>query len=245
MSILETKRKLLDCLYDVFDQFVGEKYQLACKKGCHVCCTGDVVATTLEADQIIKALRAAGREDLLEKLSTEDEANRFRPKVTTNTLAMACLSRQEPPMEEPPADPGVCVFLENGECVVYEDRPFSCRGMYSTITCQPGGEAEAPPELVTIVTIIWQIIEHLDVGGLYGNLIDLILTLADEKNAFQYANGEAPRKMGVPPTKPVPGFLVPPDHEAAVQEFLGRLFSTECDGKNFRQAVAETRNSPF
>ena len=117
--------------------------------------------------------------------------------------------------------------------------------MFSLIKCAPGSEAEIPPELVSIVTTCWQIIEHLDVGGLYGNLIDLMLGLNSRNNSFKYDTGEKLVLKKLPPTRPVPGFLIPQEHEKAVQAFLDQLMNRDCGGRTFRERMAEVRNSPF
>lgn len=246
MFISQRKQVALATIESVFDQFIQSEYNLACGAGCAVCCTQDICATTLEADRVVTSLKQAGREDLIEKANhLSAEGGLFRPKVTTNTLAYACLTRNDPPEETPPPDPGVCPFLENDRCVVYEARPFSCRGMVASETCQPGGEAVVPPELVTIVSLMWQVIEHLDAGGAYGNLYDLTAYLADGNHAFHYRDGGKVSIKGLPPTRPVPGFLVPPEHEAVVKRFLDQLFNAECGGGTFKEFMGGVRNSPF
>ena len=245
MSLLERKLEILEVINQVFDDFVAEEYQLACARECSACCTHEVTATTLEAWKMLQALKRSQRKDLLAKVEKSAAADLFRPKLTTNTLAMACMTRQEPPIEEPMADPGPCPLLEYGVCPEYRSRPFTCRGMFSTTKCQAGSEADPPPELVTIVTTIWQIIEHLDVGGLYGNLTDLLLVLSDEKKAARYEEGVQLVEKKLPPTRPVPGFLVPPEHEDAVKRFLEKLYAAECGGRTIRDLIAEMRNSPF
>lgn len=245
MDVLEKKLEILNCLNKAFDAFVYANYSVACEKTCAACCTRDVCATTLEAHRMLDALKKTDRKDLVEKMRQTAEGELFRPKVTTNALAFACMNQEEPPMEEPADEPGVCPFLEENLCAVYEDRPFTCRGMFSTVNCVNNDGAELPPELITIVSICWQIIEHLDVGGLYGNIYDLMASLDNPKTAFKYASGEQLISKGKPPTRPVPGFLVPPEQQAAVQRFLDDLYAVDCGGKTFRERMGEVRNNPF
>ena len=245
MSILEQKLELLHCLYDVFSDFVAERFQPVCAQRCSVCCTRDITATTLEAYELLKALKEAGRRDLIDRAMDIAAGDLFRPRVTTNAMAYACLTRQEPPVEEAPATSDPCPFLVDELCEAYERRPFSCRGMFSLIRCRPAGEAEVPPELISIVTVCWQIIEHLDVGGLYGNLLDLMKTLDDDARAFQYETGGQLIAAKLPPTRPLPGLLVPPEHDGLVREFLQALFQKECGGRPFRERMSDVRNSPF
>jgi hypothetical protein len=117
--------------------------------------------------------------------------------------------------------------------------------MFSMKTCRPGEEADAPELLVTIVSLCWQIIEHLDVGGLYGNLLDLMRFLGDSGPSGAYEAGQRVMKKGVPPTRPVPGFLIPPDQEDQVRLFLDALFDAPTSSGRFRERMAEMRKSPF
>ncbi len=244
-DIMEQKLEILDKINEVFEAFVSSEYRMACDKGCAVCCTHDLTATTLEAYRFLKNMPADQKADFMARLAETAAGNLFRPKVTTNVLAMACLTRQEPPAEEPGPNPGPCPFLDDNLCQMYESRPFSCRGMFALTRCQPGAEADLPPELVTIVTIIWQIIEHLDAGGVCGNLIDLLLALDDEKNLSDYTSGEPLQIRGLPPTRPVPGFLVPPEQQEVVGRFLQKLLSTDCNGRPLRERIAAMRDAPF
>lgn len=245
MSVIEEKLFLLDRVYKFFDDFVESKYKMACAKGCAACCTRHVTGTTLEAYRLLKRLRRSGRDDFSVRLDQAAGAGIFRPGLTANALAMACMSRHEPPVEKPGSDQGPCPLLKDEICPVYEDRPFGCRGMLSKTRCRPGGQGEVPSELVSVVMICDQIIEHLDVGGSYGNMIDLLLVLTDEKKAFQYTEGEGLIIPGCSPTRTVPGFLVPPEDEAAVQDFIDKLFQLDCDGRTFRQKMSHVRDTPF
>jgi Fe-S-cluster containining protein len=245
MDIIIKKKKILDTLKIVFDEFVRNNYESACKPGCSTCCTRDITATTLEAFEMIEHMRNIGRDDLPGGLEGFGEAELFRPKITTNVMAMYCLNRREPPVEEPGGATGVCPFLEDRRCALYTARPMACRGMFARHVCQPGQEADMPSDLATISMICWQIIEHLDVGGLYGNLIDLINFLLDEKEMLNYQKGDQLVARGIPPTRPVPGFLVPPEQQEVIGGFLEALFSADCNGRSFRECMAEMRHSPF
>lgn len=246
MPPIEEKLYLLDVVCRVFDRFVADRYpHMACDKACPACCTRHVTGTALEAYRLRQALRQAGREDLIAALPQLAAADLFRPRVTTNSLAMACIQRQEPPEETPGQDDGPCLLLEGGLCTAYDDRPFGCRGMMSLNRCEPGGEGELPPELVSLVTVCFQFIEHLDAGGVFGNINDLLLKLLDDQTAFTYATGGRLQFKGLAPNKPVPGLLVPPEQQETVQAFLDRLFQTDCQGQSFRERMAAVRDQPF
>lgn len=244
-SVISVKMDLMAVIEDVFAGYVSENHAMACQKSCSTCCTKDVVATTIEAYRVLNALQGDRDRNILERLREATALDLFRPKVTTNALARACMSHEEPPVEEPPEDSGFCPLLQDGLCLVYPVRPFSCRGMFALTKCVPGGEAEVPPELISIVTVCWQIIEHLDAGGLYGNFFDLVKVLEDRNNHWKYSIGEQVMAKGLPPTKPVPGLLVPPEHVETVNRFLARLFTRECRGEQFRKIMSGLRNSPF
>ena len=243
--IIDVKMELMAIIEDVFAGYVSENYSMACQKSCSTCCTKDVVTTSLEAYRVLEALREDQDQDILNRLREATALDLFRPKITTNALAMACMSHEEPPFEAPPEDSGQCPLLKDDLCLVYDVRPFSCRGMFALTKCVPGGEAELPPELISIVTVCWQIIEHLDVGGLYGNFFDLVKVLEDKNNHLKYSTGDQIIVKGLAPTRPVPGLLVPPDHVEIVNMFLTRLFNRECRGDQFRKIMSGLRNSPF
>lgn len=242
MSLITAKLELLDRIYYAFDQWLTAEYKTACSRGCAACCTGHVTGTAIEAYRVRQAITKLDRPDLFDRLAETAGSNLFRPGLSPNALALACLMRQEPPEEEPPETQTVCPLLEDDLCLVYEDRPFGCRAMVSFQTCRPSGQAEAPPEVVVAAAVGQQIIEHLDVGGAFGNLTDLVLALEDD---LDYAEGRGLIRPGLAPTRPAPGFLVHPDQEAAVQGFLEKLFQVDCGGRTFRQRMSAFRNSPF
>ena len=242
---IQTKLDLIKVLKQVFDDFMAEEYRMACGQGCAVCCTHNLTGTTLESWEMLEALEKAGRRDLLEKVKETAKGKIYRPRLTLNTLAMYCLSHREPPSEEPEPEPQPCPLLEDSCCPIYEARPFTCRSMFSLKRCQAGQEAEIPQELISIVNTCMQMIEHMDAGGSYGNLLDLITALSDEKKEGKYKNGEHLVIMGVPPTKPVPGFLIPEEDTQTVNRFLKKLFEADCQGENFREKMAKQRENPF
>jgi len=245
MNVITKKFELLDCIYHVFDQWLAAEYETACRKGCAACCTGHVTGTAIEAYRLLQAVKKLERNHLFDRLTETAQSDLFRPRLSPNALALACLTRREPPEEEPPEDQTACPLLEDDLCLVYEDRPFGCRAMISFQTCRPGGLAEAPSEVVVVAAVCQQIIEHLDLGGAFGNLTDLVLALKDRSLALDYTEGRGLARPGLAPTRPVPGFLVHPDQEAAIQNFLEKLFQSDSDGRTFREKMSAFRNSPF
>lgn len=145
------------------------KYPLACKPGCSLCCTQRIFATSIEAYYIF------------EILSEKDIENLFllegypRPKVTHNQILLCYKEGLEPPLEEIPENLNPCPFLTpQNLCMIYERRPLMCRIMASTIQCKEDVAAELPVFLFQISTLSLQLAENIDLGGLYGNLFDLI-----------------------------------------------------------------------
>lgn len=244
MALMEEKLALLSTIERVFEDFILSRNRIACKPGCAVCCTRHLAGTTLEAYRLLQGLRTIGRQDLIDLLPEITASDIFRPRITTNGLAMACMTQHEPPEETPGTDDRPCPFLENNLCLVYDQRPLTCRSMFSQETCQPGGEGEVPPEIVTISTVCAQIVEHLDVDGYYGSIHDLLQTLTDDSLFQKYASGGKIRIKSYP-TKPLPGLPVPPEQQEIVQEFLERLFKTDCEGMTFREKMAAIRDAPF
>lgn len=152
-------------------------YPLACKPGCSLCCTQKIFATSIEAYYILDILP----EKELEKLFLIN--NYIRPKLTHNQILICYKEGSEPPLEEFSEPLNFCPFLtEENLCKIYERRPLMCRVMASTIPCERGF-AELPPFLFQVSTIALQLAENIDLGGLYGNILDLL------KFLFQYKKG--------------------------------------------------------
>jgi len=240
MDKFQEKETLLLSLYKVFDTFVERNFQMACTNGCASCCTQNVTLTTLEAQLVLESLKQSGRPHALARLETSSPTL-FRPRYTINDLALACFNRQEPPEEELGPDSGVCPLLENDLCLAYEVRPFACRSFLSLEKCQPGGQANIPATLVSVITACQQIIEHLDEGGLFGNLTDLLVLLSESDNVRSFARSEITPDSGLARTKPLPGFLIHPDDMAAVKPFLDRLFTGNVNGEPFHVRMNSLR----
>ena len=167
----------------------------------------------------------------------------LQPILTINTLADYCIRRKEPPQHEEEMRLVSCPILENG-CPVYDVRPFGCRALWSESLCRESGEAVMNPALVTINGVFQQIIEHMDEGGLYGNMIDLLRTLADNDCWTAYREGRPLKGMSaLLETRPNPGFLVPPEHRADVMSALELLWETRIDGIPFKEALTLGRSS--
>jgi Fe-S-cluster containining protein len=205
----------LSAIYALYETW-ARAYVFACRKGCATCCTQSVTVTTLEGELIHEYLTRR-RPDLLPRLATLP-ADSPSPGATTNQFAAACL-RGEDIAETPGCwDLTPCVFLQEGSCTIYPVRSFMCRSFGSRIRCDEQGEAEVEPLFLTLNTIIMQCIEHLDQGRPWGNLNTILRRIAagnKEKEERDHAAGLV--------AQPIPGFLLLPEEEAALQEKLQTL----------------------
>ena len=222
------KEKLLTHLYTHHDQWLATM-DLACGKGCAACCTQSVTMTTLEGARIIAYLEHGGRgSELRNWWGATGKATGTVLPATTNAFARHCLAG------ETPADPvelewdfTPCPFLADNLCSIYQVRPFGCRAMVSTTDCAISGYAEMAPWVLTTNTVFVQLIEHLDAGGFWGRMADILAYLSYEGN--NAAQREA-LERALRPTEPIPGLLIPPDEEKAVQGILGRYLTDTVDG---------------
>lgn len=119
--------------------------------------------------------------------------------------------------------------------MVYPYRPLMCRIMASTKSCEQG-EASLPPFLFYVGTLALQLAENIDMGGLYGNLFDLLKFLKD------YKDGKVEE---VPPyilsNVDVDELPVLPE-EKDLRSWVGTLYRTPVtEGKSFRDVLQELR----
>jgi Fe-S-cluster containining protein len=210
------KFKVLAAIYSFYNQFL-KGFSLACRPGCHVCCTVNIVATSLEAGHLLCS-SFFDNLDLKKLLYSATARPIYRPSLSTNQIADLCLRQEEIPSDIGKHGEGVCPFLDQeGLCSVYENRPFACRAMSSRETCQYGGEADMEPFLVTVNLAICQIIEHLDKDQVSGNLLDVLSELVN--NRF-----ESPGTVnGLISNRALPGFLITPDEQGRFGAFMRGL----------------------
>lgn len=242
MSLLEKKQTLIQYLNRAFDAHTDGIYTVACKSGCAFCCTRDVTVTTLEAYQVHKQLKRIGREWVHPKAA---DPSLFRPTYTTNDFAAACYEHRDLAEENPGPEISACPLLENGRCSVYDSRPFACRAFLSLKHCRLTDQAEIPSGLASVIGACQQIIEHIDVRGYYGNLLDMLLILDRDDPGPGYVRDGYMGFTGMPAAKPLPGFLIPPEDREKVNAFLSRLFNIKIDGISFLELCSALRPMPF
>ena len=85
---------------------------ISCKKGCHSCCSMPVIISEDEA-KLLKLLVENG-------------------KVQTNMFKLEFQARHIDTLMELPIADRLCVFLKDGECAIYDNRPLSCRNYLVT-----------------------------------------------------------------------------------------------------------------
>nr|HDN00585.1 YkgJ family cysteine cluster protein [Deltaproteobacteria bacterium] len=210
------KFKVLAAIYSFYDLFLRD-FSPACRQGCHVCCTVNIVATSIEARYLL-ASSFFDDPDLKKLLSSAVTGTVYRPSLSTNQIADFCLRQEEFPYDRGKHGEGVCPFLDHeGLCSVYERRPFACRAMSSKKVCQHSSEADMEPFLITVNLAIYQIIEHLDKGGVSGNLIDLLNKLVNNQS-INTDLGD-----GLISNRAWPGFLVTPNERERFRVFMRRF----------------------
>jgi hypothetical protein len=230
-----TKQDTLGKIYAIYEHF-SKGLNVACKRGCATCCTQDVTMTTLEGYRILRHLIVSRKKELLRAVHHTAHSKRFQPALSTNELAALCLKGEDPPEEHHDASPGPCPFLSCGECLVYDDRPFGCRCFFSTQVCEVEGCAVAAPFLITVNTVFFQFIEHVDSKGLFGNMTDVILFLEPERRRSTYETLAAfdhekrqddanhSRQLGrLARNRAMPALLAPPEHRQDLQPILKEL----------------------
>ena len=222
MDVLD-KLDILGEIYQIYETF-SRRLSVACVRGCATCCTQNVTMTTLEGYRIVEHLISAGRVSLFQRLHRSATQGRFQPRITTNELAALCLQGKDVPEEEntwPLAD---CPFLSNNECLIYSERPFGCRCFFSKQKCEEIASAVVDPLLLTVNTVFLQFTEHIDEGGLLGNMTDVLLFLESETQRKHYeVKASMNHQAGLPVNRSIPGLLVPPEHHLRIQSILQEL----------------------
>lgn len=208
----------------------ASELDLACHKGCAACCTRNVTLTEAEGQLILNGLQEQARLDWLsQRLQLKGRIG--RPVMTTNEWARDCFEGREISGQEPDQVLAPCPFLDQDQgCAMYSLRPFACRCFGSSVDCGRTGMAEQPDILMEVNTVTLQIIEHLGQGNCWGNMLD-VLPMMIRKNEFRQENKNngklRPEKTGqyLRRARPLPGFLVMPDQQAAVQAYLDDIFT--------------------
>ena len=218
----DLKIACLKAIYKFYDDFI-KGLPVACKPGCDVCCTVNVVATSVEIDYLVDNMEIAQKEKLEAALAEALSQPHFSPAYTTNDVAAACINMQTKiPEEHGEHGKGKCPLLHNNLCAVYNYRPFACRAMLSQSPCDSDTSAYMNSFMVTVNLAIYQILEALDVGRPYGNILDL---MAGRLNTISDMDTETVCKS-------LPGFMPLPEEKGRFNSFINRLARQKVEGTN-------------
>lgn len=221
---IQQKLVLLKKLYGLFHSFT-ESETIACKLGCSHCCTQNVTLTSLEGLYLLES-PDTDLAPFKDGLQTARTGGAFRPEVTINQIAQLCIENQPVPEETPDPGAGPCPLLTKNRCAVYEVRPFSCRCMMSAVQCRPSGSAEMKERWITAGTLFQQVIEHLDAGGWFGNLSDILWHLyTDEARETFMIDRIQPPPIGLLQNRPIPAVMIPPEQRDFFQPLWERIRS--------------------
>jgi Fe-S-cluster containining protein len=169
---MEEKIPALKDIYEAFAQKANEsKRNQACEKGCGFCCkeAGNIDITTLEGLAIRKAMKALprSRQKTLTKLFQQEIKKREKGVVTP------------------------CPFLmKNSACMIYEDRPFSCRRIYSTHVCTRENPPMVSRQVMGDADDTIKALQALDITGYSGHLSYILYMLSIPQFLDTYLKGE-------------------------------------------------------
>lgn len=232
----ELKKQLTECIRAEYQTWYAKQdIKLHCHKGCATCCSVNVKITSVEGELIYDHIREKGLETwFAEKLCLEQKSSGL--KHTTNGLARICLAGEGEAESEAKTE-GVCPFLEENICQIYETRPFSCRCFMSTIPCDQDSIAEIDQAIVTGATVVMQLLEHVGQREYWGNLQDVLLALSDLPNhkdvrdCFPVASKDMEARARTLCAEPLPGFLLDEEDYDNVKSLLDGIFNRTINGQ--------------
>jgi Fe-S-cluster containining protein len=221
----EVKQKILAKILAKYAEWTVRE-TFFCRKGCALCCTQNVMISAVEGRSIYDYIMTRKMEKWFgERLSTARQTRQIR--LTTNGFARLCLARSaEDGDETPAANAGICPFLAADCCTIYAVRPFACRSFASTHACRASGAASLSERLLVLNTVTMQLIEHVGQREYWGNMLDVLLV-----QSLHRENLEVKKYIGddscidaalarMLRAEPIPGFLLKPEEEHEVQEYL-------------------------
>jgi hypothetical protein len=221
---LSDKLFVLKQIYKIYDDFAGA-LEVACEKYCSLCCTNNVVMTTLEGYLIIEYTLNSTASGLLQRVGQGASKERFLPQTTTNAIAEACLEDKDLPAENYAHAAEVCPLLTNHECPIYSVRPFACRCLVSKHDCRRTGYAEVDSLVLSVNQLFLQVVEHVDAAGWSGNLIDILTFMAHKDNRFDYEQNRLKNTAaGLIANRPIKALMIPPEHRLQMQPIINALY---------------------
>ena len=234
------KNRILQKIYDSFETWEKDR-DFVCQKGCSTCCTQNVTITAIEANKIFQYILENNKEQWFVKC-LENASTLKPPKLTTNEYATACLSGKEThPENNDNFTP--CPFLQNNSCMIYSVRPFGCRCFGSSVECGKDQPAETPDFHLAAATSVYQIIEHMDQGEYWGNMLDVLLTMCGMReyetirNLLSDATLIEQSKNRLRMARPLPGFLLLEEDQKYVNPLLDAIFTTKVDHRTIEDVL--------
>ena len=219
---LNSKLTVLGKIYKIYDEF-PVNMDIACKKHCCLCCTRSVTMTTIEGYRMVEDILAKDKVDLFRRIKESDKQAGFRPKITINEMAELCMEKRDFPEEENTST-DECPLLADKECSVYQYRPFGCRCFISKQNCTESGSATVDDFVLTVNNIFLQVIEHVDAGGLFGNLTDILYFLENAENRENLLSSKMINPSSVLiKNHPLKILMIPPEHREEAQPILDAL----------------------
>lgn len=169
---MEDKIPALTDIYQRFEEETRElKAEKACNKGCSFCCeaAGTIDITTLEGLRIRQAM---------------EKMPKTRQKQLTRAFRKEIKAREN-------KEVAPCPFLmKNKACMIYEDRPFSCRRIYSAHVCSKQEPPAVSRQVMEAAGRSIGELQRLDDTGYSGHLSFILLMLSVPAFMDVYMNGE-------------------------------------------------------
>ena len=228
------KNIIISTVYREYDVWSENKVYV-CQKGCASCCTSSVTMTNLEGGLIYDYLVSNKKGYLLDIINKNVHPSAV-PQYTTNEFAQCCIEEKE--VEENEFwDMSPCPFLEKNICTIYPVRPFGCRSFVSTQQCDRENPAEISPSTITINSMIMQVLEHIDQGNPWGNMVSVLKGIIESSGLSENQQQLETHNQHLLISQANPGFLIPPEDRQVAEGFLHAFFAVKIGDKTLGQIV--------
>ena len=175
----EAKRAALSLIYRRFEEAAADfKASAVCAPACSFCCSdaGRIDITTLEGLIISQQIEAGWTRSRRHSLFKRIKQQRRR------------LAKGD--------TPGCPLLSKKQLCTIYDQRPFSCRQLYSLKRCGPQGPV-IHRQVHALAAASIKKIQALDDTGYSGHISHMLWLLADADFARLYRRGDFnPRALG-------------------------------------------------
>lgn len=169
---MKEKTEQLKDIYATFEADTRELIQgRACARGCSFCCesAGSIDITTLEGMMIRGAM------DKMPKSRQRTLTKAFRSEIRQREAGKAA----------------PCPFLmKNKACMIYENRPFSCRRIYSVHVCSQQTPPAVSRQVMERADQVITALQTLDNNGYSGHLSYILYMLSVPAFLNTYTTGK-------------------------------------------------------